>query len=99
LALRLIKELCGGEASELTLSGATPGWQKTIALRAERIKALGGVEIAPDKAQAILQTLGFSCAATNDGWEVSPPSWRADIESDADLIEELLRINGYGQIP
>jgi len=99
LAVRLIKQLCGGEASELTFGGKTPQWQRSFTLRHERIASLGGVTLPPAKAEAILKALGFACVASNDGWIVSPPSWRADIEGEADLIEEVLRIHGYDHIP
>jgi phenylalanyl-tRNA synthetase beta chain len=34
-----------------------------------------------------------------DGWRVSPPSFRFDIEREVDLIEEVARIHGYDRIP
>jgi len=99
LALKMIKELCGSEASELVIAGKTPEYKRTIHLRAERIATLGGVTLASGKAANILKALGFECTAEADGWNVIPPSWRADIEGEADLIEEILRIHGYDKIP
>jgi phenylalanyl-tRNA synthetase beta chain len=32
-------------------------------------------------------------------WSVQPPSWRADVEGRADIVEEIVRINGYDAIP
>lgn len=98
-AVRLITQLCGGTASGLTLTGKTPEWQRSYILRHERIASLGGVEIPAAKVEAILKSLGFSCVANHTGWTVSPPSWRRDVDGEADLIEEVLRINGYQHIP
>ena len=99
LAIRLIKQLCGGEVSELTLAGKTPEWQRNFALRQDCIASLGGITIPSAKAEDILKALGFTCETADGNWEVSPPSWRADIDGEAALIEEILRIHGYNQIP
>ena len=93
LALKMITELCGGECSELVHSGKTPEWKRTISFRPERIKSLGGVDISADKAYTILHSLGFTGID-----KITPPSWRADVEGEADLIEEVLRIYGYDKI-
>ncbi len=98
-ALALIAKLCGGEASELTIAGKAPVWQRAIVLKHARIAALGGVELDAAKVQGILTGLGFVCATHEGGWSVTPPSWRADVEGEADLIEEILRIHGYDNIP
>lgn len=98
-ALALIAKLCGGEASTLTGAGTVPSWKRGIALKPERIESLGGVHVDNGKVLAILTQLGFACEAQADGWNVTPPSWRADVEGEADLIEEILRIHGYDNIP
>ncbi len=99
LALRLIKELCGGEMSNLVITGKTPSWQRSIKVNASRVASLGGVDVAPAKIETILKSLGFAVSASADGFEVSPPSWRADVEGEADVVEEILRIHGYDNIP
>jgi phenylalanyl-tRNA synthetase beta chain len=48
---------------------------------------------------AILETLGFTVAAGDGGWTVSPPPWRGDIDGAADLVEEIGRIYGYDHLP
>ena len=98
-ATRMILDLCGGEASEVVATGAVPDWRRTIAFRPIRVATLGGVGVPPERQQTILEALG--CAATGDGatFDVVLPSWRADIEGEADLVEEVLRIVGYDSIP
>ncbi|MFW0776568.1 MAG: phenylalanine--tRNA ligase subunit beta [Rickettsiales bacterium] len=98
-ALRLIKELCGGTASDLVMAGSTPDYKRTIKLRNKRATELGGVDIPSQKIADILKNLGFECEAETNGWQVVPPSWRADVEGEADLVEEVLRIHGYEHIP
>jgi phenylalanyl-tRNA synthetase beta chain len=99
LALFMIRELCGGECSHLVEAGKAPEWKRSILLRPERVATLGGVSVSKEKIEVIIKTLGCELRATGDGWEVTPPSWRGDIEGEADLVEEVLRINGYDNIP
>jgi phenylalanyl-tRNA synthetase beta chain len=102
IATRLILELCGGEPSEIVVSGAEPEWRRSYTLRPERMSGLGGVHVPPDESRAILEALGCAVteAAEHDGsLGVSPPPWRGDIEGEADLVEEVLRIKGYDHIP
>ena len=98
LAVKMITELCGGEHSELVVAGSAPKWDRAIHLRMERIASLGGTILDATTVENILSALGFNCVASTDGWNVTPPSWRADVEGEADLIEEILRIRGYDHI-
>ncbi len=99
LATRMIIELCGGEASEPVIAGTEPDWQKSIVLRPERVAELGGVEVPAARQEAILNDLGCAVAEHDDGLLINPPSWRGDITAEHDLVEEVIRINGYDAIP
>ncbi len=98
IATRLILDLCGGEASEIRQSGDLPRWRRELRFRPERVQTLGGLALEASRAHAILQSLGCT---VGDGapWTVVPPSWRPDIEGEADLVEEVLRITGFEHIP
>jgi phenylalanyl-tRNA synthetase beta chain len=98
IATRLVLALCGGEASEIAEAGAVPAWRRALKLRPDRVLTLGGRDLAPARQREILQRLG--CEIADGGaWTVVPPSWRGDIEGEADLVEELVRIDGYDNIP
>ncbi|MGE5271270.1 MAG: phenylalanine--tRNA ligase subunit beta [Thiohalocapsa sp.] len=102
IATRLILELCGGEPSEIVVAGAAPEWRRHYLLRPERLAGLGGLHVPPDESRGILEALGcvVSEARQHDGsLEVMPPSWRGDIEGEADLVEEVLRVKGFDEIP
>jgi len=99
LATRMIIDLCGGEASEPVIAGTEPDWQQSIILRPERVAALGGVEVKIARMEAILNDLGCAVAEHDDGLLINPPSWRGDIAAEHDLVEEVIRINGYDNIP
>src|SRR5204863_3897331 len=86
--------LCGGSASELVIAGETPAWQKTVTFRPDRVRQLGGVEVAAAESHRILGALGYSVA----GEKVEVPSWRSDVHGEADLVEDVLRIHGFDKI-
>lgn len=95
LAAQMIMALCGGEAGGLEIAGAEPAWRREIAFSPKRVKKLGGVDVAAGECERILVALGF---AIHEG-SVVPPSWRGDVEGEADVVEEILRIHGYKHIP
>ena len=99
IATRLIMEICGGSPSNVTTAGAVPDWHRRYHLRADRTQTLGGVAISAPDQRRILEDLGCKLANDGDGFAVEAPSWRADIEGEADLVEEILRIRGYEEIP
>jgi phenylalanyl-tRNA synthetase beta chain len=99
-ATRLVLEMCGGEASELVIAGAAPEWKRKIAFRPTRVLSLGGVELATVTCESILRDLGFNTMVLlPDRINVVPPPWRADIVGEADLVEEILRVHGFDNIP
>jgi phenylalanyl-tRNA synthetase beta chain len=102
IATRLILELCGGEASEIVVAGAVPNWHREYLLRPERLSSLGGLPVPPAESRAILEALGCTIAEAAEpegSLRVTPPSWRGDIVGEADLVEEVLRVKGYDEIP
>jgi phenylalanyl-tRNA synthetase beta chain len=99
IATRLVLELCGGEPSEVAVSGKVPSWRRRLSFRPERSASLGGLDVPASDARTILEALGCNIAAEGAVLAVEPPSWRGDIEGEADLVEEVLRIAGYQHIP
>lgn len=91
---------CGGSAGKVVVAGALPPAHAAIAYSPERLKLLGGLDLAAEKQKEILTALGF---AINDAdaksWRVTAPSWRHDVMGAADIVEEILRIVGYDNIP
>jgi phenylalanyl-tRNA synthetase beta chain len=100
IATWLLLDLCGGEASEIITAGAVPDWRRRYVLRAERPASLGGLHVPYTESTLTLTALGCTVEALPGGdLSVEPPSWRGDIVGEADLVEEVLRIKGYDQIP
>ncbi|HUC70622.1 MAG TPA: phenylalanine--tRNA ligase subunit beta, partial [Stellaceae bacterium] len=100
IATRLILEECGGEAAEVVTAGAVPDWRRRYVLRAWRPASLGGLDVPAGESAAILCALGCAVDPLPSGdLSVEPPPWRGDIEGEADLVEEVLRVKGYDHIP
>ncbi|MHB1217710.1 MAG: phenylalanine--tRNA ligase subunit beta [Alphaproteobacteria bacterium] len=96
---RLIRELCGGEVSEVTVAGAVPKTERPISLRADRVMTLVGADVPVQEQTRILDALGFAPRAMDGVIRASVPSWRRDVDGEADLVEEVARIWGYDRIP
>jgi phenylalanyl-tRNA synthetase beta chain len=96
IATRLVLDLAGGEASEAVAAGQPPVTERTIAFDPDLTARLGGLAVDEARQAAILTRLGF---AIGSGWRVTTPSWRRDVEGPADLVEEIVRIEGIDAIP
>ena len=99
VAGKLVMDLCGGEVSELVIAGAVPSWQRNVSLRPERVRDLGGIDVAESDSIRILEALGFGARKEGSQLTVAVPSWRRDIEGEADLVEEVTRIIGLDAVP
>jgi len=88
VAVALIVDICGGEASELVQAGEVPDTRRTYTLDTDRVSSLVGMDIPAETQIATLKNLGF----TLDGMDVTPPSWRPDVHGTADLVEEIARV-------
>ena len=99
LATRLILELCGGEPSEIKVSGQAPAAPGPIAFDPAYVTRLSGLSVDAQTSLDILAKLGCTVSGSGSDVSVTPPSWRRDIEGKADLVEEVARIVGYGALP
>ena len=98
-ATRLILECCGGEASDLSIAGEMPETAREITLPADRVKTLGGVDLPLEEQRKILDALGFDTKEKKGAIIATTPSWRPDVTLEACLVEEVLRVNGFDNIP
>ncbi|MFQ5984768.1 MAG: phenylalanine--tRNA ligase subunit beta [Alphaproteobacteria bacterium] len=98
LASALILDVCGGEASELFVAGEIPSWDRTLRFRPSRVRTLGGLGVDGPTCRRILERLGCEVSGEGDSLAVAVPSWRGDLEVEADLVEEVLRVQGFDRI-
>ena len=74
--------------------------KKEIILRHRRITELLGVEVDEAFVQKTLADLELGVELQQPGiWRVKAPSWRVDLDREADLIEEVARFYGYEKVP
>ncbi len=100
-ATALILEIAGGSAGPVTDardSAALPE-RAAVELRRMQLSRLLGINIPDDEVHAIFVRLGFAVEAGAAGWRVTPTPARFDIEIEADLIEEVVRVYGYDRVP
>lgn len=98
IATRLVVELCGGTASGVTRGGTPPQPFNEVAYDPALTEKLGGLAVPQERQGAILASLGFG-VETGAPWRVLAPSWRRDIDGPADLVEEVIRIEGIDKVP
>lgn len=100
-ASKLLLSIVGGKVGPIVekCTNETLPEISILTLRRKRIKHLLGIKINDEEIQQILQLLGMTVVENKDGWQVTVPSYRFDITQEADLIEELVRLKGYEQIP
>ena len=101
LATRLIVEICGGAAGAIgaSISAGDLPQRTAIALPCAAIAQRIGRAYDEATVSRILEGLGGEVHFANGLWTVTPPAWRFDLTIDADLIEEIARIDGYAHIP
>ncbi|HEV2296855.1 MAG TPA: phenylalanine--tRNA ligase subunit beta [Tepidisphaeraceae bacterium] len=99
-AAQLILEAAGGELlSGAAVAGESGDKPKTLALRLARLDRLLGIDVPPREVVAALDRLQLSPKLAGDAVTVSVPSWRLDLNIEADLIEEVARVIGYDKVP
>lgn len=99
-ACQLINELDAGDV----VSGVIdlypePAQQQVVTGSCKRIAQRTGVDIPPEEIERILTALYFDVKREGDALTAVVPDFRQDVEGEADLSEEVLRIYGYDKIP
>lgn len=100
-ATQLIIDITGGSVgplTEVTTNDALPK-RNAVTLRQQRIEKVLGISMANDAVSEIFEGLGMQVEAVTEGWDITPPGCRFDIEIEADLLEEVGRIYGYNNLP
>jgi phenylalanyl-tRNA synthetase beta chain len=99
-AALLIKELAGGEiASDIADVYPSPGKKVQVAMKWHYLKKMSGKNYHPDAVKKILTSLGFDIVkeGIDELWVAAPLS-KTDIEHPADIVEEIMRIDGLDNV-
>lgn len=100
-AALLISELAGGKVtSSISDFYPTVTQPHTIEVRFSNISKLIGADIPPSEIIEIIKALSIGITnSTEDGLTLSVPAYRVDVTRECDIVEEVLRIYGYDNIP
>jgi phenylalanyl-tRNA synthetase beta chain len=96
----MIKELAGGEiASDVVDVYPSPKEKTEVVLRNHYLKKISGKNYHPDTIKNILQSLDFEILKEGlDDLRIAVPFSKPDITLPADIIEEIMRIDGYDNV-
>ncbi len=110
MAEQLILQLAGGEllSGVVDIYPGKRGPKKLRVTRAEILRVMGA-DVPDKEVEASLSALGFAPVRIDQNrgaegsllaaWECMQPSWRAEVEREIDLIEEIARIYGLDKFP
>ncbi|MCR9124678.1 MAG: phenylalanine--tRNA ligase subunit beta [Rhodobacteraceae bacterium] len=93
-ATQMILDICGGTPSEIVIAGDVPNHARSYRLDAARVQSLVGMDIPESEQRQTLTRLGFRL----EGNLAHVPSWRPDVQGEADLVEEVARIASLSRL-
>jgi phenylalanyl-tRNA synthetase beta chain len=96
---QLILDICGGEAGPVDDQQVSMPVRAPLTLRAARTAKVIGMPITQAQCADVMRRLGFAFSEGEGTVTVAPPSWRFDLAIEEDLIEEVIRVLGYSQLP
>ena len=99
LGTRLMMDVAGGTPSRARVAGKEPVKKTVVSFAFSRVKKLAGLDIEEGEARKTLDALGFAVEGKGDTVQVTVPTWRPDVHGSADIVEEIVRIEGLDKVP
>lgn len=97
-ATELLVELAGGTYQGMTAVEA-PMSDRAITLAQDLPAQVAGMDIGAATTKGKLEAIGCTVEAKDETFTVTPPTWRPDLTDPADLVEEVVRLVGYANLP
>jgi len=100
MALHLLARSQGRKAAPAFFQDVYPRPLPRLSLRLDKDYPgrLTGIPIPEKESAAILERLGFILSDQGGFWQVQPPGYRVDVTCKQDLVEEIIRVYGYGHL-
>ncbi len=99
-AATLIADIAGGRVARQAVDQyPVPLGPRTVSLRSHRVRDITGVDIGQERIGSVLTSLGLGVAHDGAVVQVTCPTFRADLTREVDLIEEVIRIDGFDKVP
>jgi phenylalanyl-tRNA synthetase beta chain len=95
---QLMTAWAGGTVARGVTQAGELAPRRWVSMRPARAGVLLGYPVGADDAAAVFDTLGMVHRPTGDAIEVEVPGYRTDIDREVDLIEEVLRVQGYERV-
>jgi phenylalanyl-tRNA synthetase beta chain len=95
---KLIAEWAGGEVLRGVASDGSRHERRWVSMRASRASSLLGYPVTTEDAATVFDTLRMQRRVDGERLDVEVPGYRTDIDREVDLIEEVVRIQGYGRV-
>jgi phenylalanyl-tRNA synthetase beta chain len=99
LATRMVLDFCGGTPSQISVAGSADAPERAIDFPVSEVKRLTGLAVPLPQTRRVLDRLGFSVTGEGERVKVAVPSWRPDLQGNADVVEEIVRILGVDRVP
>lgn len=96
---RLVHDICGGDAGPMDDQVLCLPQKPPVTLRVARASKVIGMPVTQAQCADVLGRLGLQVTQGESALTVTPPSWRFDLAIEEDLIEEVIRVLGYSQLP
>ncbi|MEO8758492.1 MAG: phenylalanine--tRNA ligase subunit beta [Devosia sp.] len=99
LATRLVMEICGGTPMEPAISGEDVFPDTIVEFPLSEVRRLTGLDLPAARITELLTRLGCTVSGTGAVLTTKIPSWRPDVTQKADLVEEVMRMEGVDKVP
>jgi len=100
---QLIVDICGGQVGPLDDQRLQLPAQTPLRMRLSRAQRVIGMPVTAADCSTVFERLGLPFTTSDESGDmhfaVTPPSWRFDLQIEADLIEEVVRVIGFDKLP
>lgn len=96
---QLVLDICGGQAGPIDDQTVAMPVRAPVMLRVARAAKVIGMPVTQAQCTDVMRRLGLGFSEGDGTITVTPPSWRFDLAIEEDLIEEVIRVLGYAQLP